>query len=235
MKSIHFFLALSVAAFSGCSTSRNSQSTDNGYYSTGGSNSGYVSTSNGSDYYNTAPSDQYVQMRASDPARWSYFDDYYDYAFAPVGYGTYDMAAYGYGFGAPWITFGFWNPYTYWNSYYAWNSFYNPYYGAVVINNPKSPVTGLYAPVGPYSAANFTSLRNNSHGISRTISPYSQPLRNSGFGSDRNRGFYNGTSNDYFRSGFGQSSRSVSPASSSFGMPSGGGMRSGGGMGRSGH
>jgi hypothetical protein len=222
MKCIHFLLAFSVIAFSGCSTSKNSQSGDS-YYSTGNSNGN-------SGYYKTATSDQYVQMRVQDPARWSYFDNYYDDAFAPMGYGSYyDMGAYGYGFGAPWLTFGYWNPYTYWNSYYAWNSFYNPYYGAVVIASPKSPVSGLSPQVSPYSASNFANLRNYGRGVGRTSgSLYSQPLRSTGYSSSRHEGFSNGPGYNSYRSSFGQSMRSTS-SPSSFGGSSGGGMRTGGG------
>lgn len=232
MKTLHFILGLSVVAFSSCSTTRNSETSDNGYYSTGSSRSGYSSSSSGnSDYYNTAPSDQYVQMRTQDPARWSYFDNYYDDAFAPVGYGSfYDMGAYGYGFGAPWITFGYWNPYTYWNSYYAWNSFYNPYYGSVVVANPKSPTTGLYSTGGPFSAYNYSNIKTNGRGFTRTASTYSQPLRNAAFSSDRTRALYNSPNYDS-RGSLGQPSRSYY-APSSFGT--GSGLRSSGGMGRSG-
>src|ERR1017187_4864819 len=141
--------------------------------------------------------------------------------------------SYGFGFGAPWLTFGYWNPYTYWNSYYAWNSLHNPYYGAVVIANPKYPTSGLSPQRSPYSVPDYANLRNFGRKVTRTSSsPYSQPLRNSGLSSTRySRGQFNGPGYESYRS-FGQPMRSYTP--SSFGGSSGGGIRTGGGMGRSG-
>jgi hypothetical protein len=236
MKSIHLLLACSVIAFSSCSTYKNTQTPDDIYYSSGNSSASTASSSTGnSDYYAAAPSDQYVQMKAQDQARWSYFDDYSDYPYTPTGFGSYyDMGAYGYGFGAPWLTFGYWSPNTFWNSYYAWNSFYNPYYGSVVVVNPKVPSSGLYTPLRPFSQASYTNGRN-AGGVARTsLSPYSQPSRFTGNNSNGSRRFYNAPGNDSYRPSLSQPVRSYSPSSFGGSGSGGGGMRSGGGIGRSG-
>src|ERR1700748_1503267 len=94
----HTFTLLTVATLvlgaASCSSSRNAQNTDDIYYSDGTKKAAAASGSNQGDYYSTAPSDHYVRMKATDPDRWSYFDDYnaYDsYYYSPA-------AAYGYGF-----------------------------------------------------------------------------------------------------------------------------------------
>jgi hypothetical protein len=86
MKQIYTLLTVVVVlGISSCSSSK--QATSSGdMYSTGPSKSSGSTTSG--DYYTATPNDQYIQMKASDPERWSYFDDYdaYDsyYAASPA-------------------------------------------------------------------------------------------------------------------------------------------------------
>lgn len=238
MKLIILCLFIAAIAFSGCSAYKSAQTPDDIYYSTGKSASAAASTTNNnSEYYSTAASDQYVRMRVSDPARWSYFDDYSAYGSSPVGYGGgfYDMGSYGYGFGSPWLTFGYWSPFTYWNSYYAWNSFYNPYYGNIVVVNPKLPSYSTYAHLRPFSAASYANGNYNGGSGTRisAFSPYTQPSRSTGTSSSSYRRFSNGSNynNNYYHPSS-QPVRSFSPSSFNGGSSGGGGMRGGGGVGR---
>jgi hypothetical protein len=239
MKSIHLVLASSILAFSACSTYKNSQTPDDIYYSTGTANGNSQASS--SDYYNTDPSDQYVRMKVQDPARWSYFDDYYNYAFDPIMYNPYYSNIYGYGLGSPWLTFGYWSPWTCWNSYYAWNSIYNPYYGNVVVANPKVPSNNLYSHLRPFNPGGYANSKMVGRGYAGTaFNPYSQPGRSAAVTTNGSRGAYNGNSyynsNQLYRSS-GTPVRSYTP--SSFGGNSsgfgggGGGIRTGGGGGMS--
>ncbi|HEV2355184.1 MAG TPA: hypothetical protein VGR89_13130, partial [Puia sp.] len=160
------FLALAVAVgLAGCSSSKSAQNGPD-FYSSG--------KSSGSDYVAASPNDQYIQMKADDYARWSYFDDYdaYDAYYAPAPmYG----GGFGYGLGMPYYGFGyspffspgfgmglgFGDPYLMWNSYFIWNSwynpyFYNPYYGGAVMVVGQSP-TAVYSTLRPFGT---TSYRN---------------------------------------------------------------------------
>jgi hypothetical protein len=156
MKRTHFLFVLIAIGLTSCSTSKNSQGSENGNYYGG------TSASNNGEYYST-PNDQYVHMLASNPARWSYFDDYnndYNGGFGPSCFSSFGNFMYGY---TPWsMGFGYWSPYSYWNSYYTWNTFYNPYYVGVVIVNPKSAATSPtpythVATFAPYSYSNNIS------------------------------------------------------------------------------
>jgi len=144
---------------SSCASSKKASETPDDVYYSPGARSAAVASGEQSEYYSTAPSDQYVRMKAHNYSRWSYFDDYnaYDsyYASPVIGVGGY----YGYGYGYPYYTsaWGFgpsygpglsiWDPYLSWNSYYMWNSWYNPYFynpyygGGAIIVNSKAPVT----------------------------------------------------------------------------------------------
>src|SRR5579859_1154857 len=193
MKRIYTLIAVAtvvVFGLSSCSSSRNAQTTDDVYYSSGsqrtaGSNYSSGGASQG-DYYSTAPSDNYVRMKAEDPARWSYFDDYgaYDSYYAPAGvsmsygygwgYPAYGMGyspfgfGYGMGFG---YGLGFCDPYMAWNSYFLWNSwynpyFYNPYYGGGGFVVGHSTPTAIYSNLRPF---NSVAYRNGlSHNVGRT-------------------------------------------------------------------
>jgi len=172
------FAVVLVLVMSSCSSSRNAQNTDDIYYSSGGKKVASKSSSNNDEYYSTAPSDNYIRMKAQDPERWSYFDDYsnYDSYYSPAssfgfsaGYG-YGYPAYGFGYGmgfGPSYGFGFWDPYFAWNSYYMWNCwynpyFYNPYYGGGVIVGHNVAATGVYSHLRPF---NSVAYRN---GLTRT-------------------------------------------------------------------
>jgi hypothetical protein len=159
MRPIFTLLAGAAILFCSCSASHKVQNSDDpGYSSPSGRSSSGASQS---DYYSTAPSDNYVRMKTTDQARWSTFDDNNDYDnyYAPTplgaspyygGYGGFGYSPYAYGFGygmgygfgmygfsAMSIGLGFWDPYFGWNSYFMWNCgynpyFYNPYYGGSV-------------------------------------------------------------------------------------------------------
>ncbi|GGA88009.1 DUF5320 domain-containing protein [Puia dinghuensis] len=161
-----------VIGATGCSSSRNAQTTDDVYYSSG-SKRPAAAAANNDEYYSTAPSDNYVRMKAQDPARWSYFDDYnaYDsYYYSPVtasmgfGYG-YPAYGFGYGLGYPYgmgfgYGLGFYDPYLCWNSYFLWNSwynpyFYNPYYGGGVFVVSHSTPTAIYSNLRPFNSVAY--------------------------------------------------------------------------------
>jgi hypothetical protein len=244
MKNIHFLL-VSLLALSSCSTYKNSQTPDDVYYSPGTQKEGYTSgNQSNSDYYST-PNDQYVHLRVQDPSRWSYFDDYntdYYGGYSAMGFSPYyGYNSYGFGL-SPWIGFGYYSPLSYWNSYYSWNSFYNPYYGAVVIVNPKIPSSGNYTRLGtfnPGSYSNRPALRGSNVNrpaatASNSFTPYnySQTIRSnySSNYSNNNRNLNSSNFSNRPITNSSQPTRSYTP-SSSFGGSSGGGFRGGGGGG----
>jgi hypothetical protein len=237
------FLLVTVIAFSSCSVYKNSQTPDDVYYSPGTEKEGYAAASNNNDEYYSTTNDQYVRMRVKDPDRWSYFDDYntdyyggYGMGYSP--YGSFGYSSFGYGI-SPWIGFGYWSPFSYWNSYYTWNSFYNPYYGGIVIVNPKIPSSNTYTRLRTFNPASYTNsssnYNRNSAGRSTrssSFSPYnySQTIRsnyNNTNSSNRSyRPVYNRPSGDY-----NQPTRSYTPSFNSGSSGGGGGVRSGGGGG----
>jgi hypothetical protein len=247
MKRIYIPIIFAAAALTSCSVYKNNQTPDDVYYSPGtpkeaaasNSSNNYSNYSNGSNEYYSTANDQYVQMKAQDPERWSYFDDYnYDYyspyssyAFNPYYSSTFGYGMYGlYGM-TPWIGFGYYSPFTYWNSYYTWNSIYNPYYGSVVVVNPKVPSSTAYTQLRTFNPSsysnNFYNRGNNlvkTAGTSTGYQPYSysQTIRNN----------YNTSNNlqsrSYFRT---PNSNFNSQPVRTFSAPSfggGGGIRAGG-------
>jgi len=182
------FAVVLVLVMSSCSSSRNTQNTDDIYYSSGGKKTTAAkSSSNNDEYYSTAPSDNYIRMKAQDPDRWSYFDDYgnYDSYYSPgsswglsAGYGFgYPSYGFGYGMGFGYgypmygyglsygLGLGFGNPYFGWNSYFLWNTcynpyFYNPYYGggAIVVKGNGSYANNMYTHLRAFDG---TSYRNS--------------------------------------------------------------------------
>jgi len=238
MKQIYIPLLCTAFIFSGCSTYKNSQTPDDVYYSPGQGKEAYSSNDNNSnsDYYST-PNDQYVHMRVQDPSRWSYFDDYnsdYYGGYSPLGYSPYYSGGFGYGYGyTPWIGFSYWSPFSFWNSYYSWNSFYNPYYGGIIVVNPKIASSTNYTRLGTFNPASYTNntySRSNVRTSNYTPYSYSQTIRRSYSNSNSSRPVFNRPNN----SNTSQPVRSYSPSSNS----SIGGSRSsvgggGGGGGRS--
>jgi len=230
-----FFAAI---AFSSCSVYKNNQTPDDVYYSPGASREEATVSSNStpnSDYYST-PNDQYVHMRVQNPDKWSYFDDYntdYYGAYAPMGYSPYYGSSFSIGFGyMPWVGFGYWGPMSYWNSYYSWNSFYNPYYGGIVVVNPKVVSSTAYTRTSTFNPASYSNTSYYNRKAVRTTSSssftpysYSQTIRsNYNNPSNYSRQMYNRpTTNNNFNT---QPNRTFSP---SFG--GGGGVRVGGGGG----
>jgi len=242
MKHLYTFTFLAVAAvlgLSSCSSSKSAQNSPD-MYSSGNSKG------SGSDYVAAAPNDQYVQMKAQDPDRWSYFDDYnaYDSYYAPT---PYYGAGYGMGYGGfspyygmgyspfygPSFGFGlgFGDPYMLWNNYFMWNSwynpyFYNPYYGAGAIYAGKSP-TSIYLNLRPFNTTNYTNGLAHAGVTSTSRNALYRPgmtsttAYNSHVSTGRGTNGYQ-PANTGFRN-YSQPSRSYSPS-----FNSGGGFRSGG-------
>jgi hypothetical protein len=234
MTKLYTFLAVAVVlGISSCSSSKKTtqtQSTDDMYYSTG------TGKGSGSDYVPASPNDQYVQMKAQDPDRWSYFDDYnaYDsYAYAAPAYGMgYGMGYYpSYGLGyspffGPSFGFGmgFGDPYLLWNNYFMWNSwynpyFYNPYYGGGALVVSHSP-TAIYSNLRPFNTTSYANglAHNNVAGTTSARNALYRPgmtsttayNRNLSSNKSLNTGYRPANSNS-FRS-FNQPTRSYSPS-----------------------
>ncbi|MDR3712553.1 MAG: hypothetical protein P4L51_07045 [Puia sp.] len=206
--------ATMIATCSCSSAYKAAQTPDDVYYSPSSKNTRTNSSSadDQPEYYSTNPSDQYVQMKVQDEARWSYFDDYnyYDsYYASPVG-GPYWGSAYGYygigsfiGLGSG---LGFYNPYSYWNGYYAWNCYYNPYFynpyygGGMIVTNPKySPYgTTAYTGLRTFSPGSYRPATSASSGGNRFYSPAA-----SRSGNNNNNTYFRGTNqvnnNTYYR------------------------------------
>ncbi len=96
-------------------------------------------------------------MRVRNRARWSMFDNYNYYdPFSPYAYNPYGSFGWsgiqpgfslglGYGYGSfynPW-SWGY-SPYNHFNNYWNWNNYYNPYYGNIIVVNPKNKSGRLY-------------------------------------------------------------------------------------------
>jgi hypothetical protein len=224
MKQICIFLAGSILLLSSCSSSRKAaQTPDDVYYSpasnkvaaSGGDQDEYYSRPQ-SDYYSTAPNDQYVRMKVQDPARWSYFDDYssYDSYYSPgissaYGYG-YSSYGYGLGFGfGPSFGLGFGDPYMCWNSYFMWNSWYNPYFynpyygGGVILVGSKYPSTGVYSHLRTFNGSSYrTGLATRTSGSNdrayrpRTATTYYTPGTRT---SNRGNQYSTGNNNSSYR------------------------------------
>jgi hypothetical protein len=241
MKQIYFLLATMVIAFTGCSVYKNAQTPDDVYYSPGSSAKPAAVNTSQDEYYNTGPSDQYVQMRVQNPARWSYFDDYNYGAYSPLGYGGYGSGlgygtglGYGMGFGYGYGSlggFGYYNPFSFWNSYYAWNNYYNPYYGSIVVVNPKSPSSSVYTGLRPFNPGSYSNSNYNRGGTNTRSSSYNPNSRSyrtvsSINGSGNSRRTYNVSNGNSS-----QTTRSYTPSSYSNSSSGGGGSRSSGGGG----
>jgi uncharacterized membrane protein YgcG len=235
MKLLAILLVSATIALSSCSSAyRTAQTPDDVYYSPG-KPAGYATSSNDNngEYYNANANDQYLMMKAQDPARWSAFDDYgYDGFYSPYnsfGYGAGYYSAF-----SPWITFGYWNPYySYMSSYYMWNSFYNPYYYGVVVVSPKYPsYYNAYTGLHPF---NVNAYRNGIYNNTNSGRFYTPTSAGNTF---NNRNSFNrpfsgqGTNNNNSNRSFSQPTRSYTP--SSFGGSGGGGSRGGGGFSRPG-
>jgi hypothetical protein len=252
MKRIHYFLAGSIILLSSCSAYKQAQTPDDVYYSPGAPAVPSVTQQNTptqtqSDYY-SIPNDQYVHLKAQDPERWSYFDNYntdYYAGYPSMAYSPYSSVAFGMSYGAygygvsPWIGFGYWSPFSYWNSYYTWNSFYNPYYAPVVIVNPKNASYNYAVRTSTFNPASYTNNnynRNNTraNGEAYVPSTYSQTIRSNYSNANINT-FRNYNTGQSQRPSLYRSSNTTQPTRSysapSFGGGSVGGGRSGGGGG----
>ncbi len=239
MTKIYTLLALAlVVGVSSCSSSRNAQNTDDLYYSNGNKK---AAAANQGDYYSTAPSDNYVRMKATDPDRWSYFDDYnaYDsYYYSPVAasYG-FGYPAYGFGYGMGYgmgfgygLGFGMGYGLGFYDPYFAWNCgynpyFYNPFYGGAVFvsHSLGGPVYSNLRPFNSLAYRNGVAAKSGTsagrfyrQGMSGT-SAYNSSLNGSGR-----------TTNTYYRNNNNNYGNSYRPASS---IGNGGGFRPSGGGG----
>ncbi len=140
-----------LVAFSSCTTAyRSGQTPDDVYYSPGREADAYVQVErqdyrSGSNYrpssryeddYYVHPNDRYLRMMVRNRYRWSAFDDYNMMSWNYNPYHSFNSYyAFGPSFGySPMNTWG----YSGFNSYWHWNNFYNPYYGGVVVVNPKN-------------------------------------------------------------------------------------------------
>jgi len=246
------FLAVGLI-LSSCSSSRKTaQTPDDVYYSPGSKtaaaaasdeDAGYYNPnsrtgSNNGEYYSTAPSDNYVRMKAQDEARWSYFDDYnaYDSYYSPAAISPYYSMGFGYGYpmyGGSYygLGLGFGDPYFAWNSYFMWNSWYNPYFynpyygGGAIIVKGASYNNNVYTHL---RAFNGTSYRNGlvtrvSSSNNRVYRPaptaYSRELQSRGSGNRISTGYSNGNNSYNNRSSYPSSNSSYStrPSSSNSG------------------
>lgn len=225
-------LALTVAAFSSCTSAyKTGQTPDDVYFSPVRQQDEYVQVEKKDDRYNSGSNDYYedrfLRMRMQDRYRWSALDDYYFYnSYAYNPYGNY------YSLNSPW------------NTHWAWNAYYNPYCGGIpyypgtiIIKNPK-----IYTP--PSRAVAFNP---NSYGVGSSSSTGSKGLSSSYNNSGYNNSNRNNTSNslgESFRKVFsggnsnsnnnnsGNSStpsRSYTPSSSNSSSSSSGSRSSGGG------
>jgi len=231
-----------IIGLSSCSSSKNAQNGPDMY------SSGKTS---GSDYVAASPNDQYVQMKAQNYDRWSYFDDYNasDAYYAPA---PYYGAGMGYGFGAPYYGFGYspfygsgfgvglgyGDPFMGWNNYYIWNSwynpyFYNPYYGGGIVYVGKSG-TSAYNNLRPFNTTSYKSglahygVTSNSHNVVYRPGMASTTAYNSRVTTTRSPGGYRpaNTNSGSFRTNSAPA-RSFSPS-----VGGGGGFRGGGFGGR---
>ena len=78
MKRLYIFAIamLVLGCLNSCSPYKNGTTPDDVYYAPGKpAGQGTATQNTNSDYYST-PNENYVKMKAEDPARWSYFDDY---------------------------------------------------------------------------------------------------------------------------------------------------------------
>lgn len=182
MKSPILLLAVTIAAFSSCTTAyKSGQTPDDVYYSPARPQEEYVRVEKnddryyqgrGQDYYE----DRFLRMRLTNRYRWSALDDYYFH-------NTYAYNAYGY----------YNNWYSPWNSYWAWNSFYNPYNpycgglpyyyypGGVITKNPTAYTPPSRAAVfNPNSYLNAGSQRSTtgSRGIMNSYNNNNGPRYN---------------------------------------------------------
>jgi hypothetical protein len=242
MRQLYALLVVAaLIGMSSCSSSRNTQSSDDPSYSSGKS----APASNQGQYYST-PNDNYVSMKATDP-RFATFDDYdsYDSYYAPTSYaaapGIYPSVGVGYGMGYPFypsygmgfsygLGFGYGDPF-FMDNYFLWNSwynpyFYNPYYGGGLLLVKSVPATGFYGNLRPFNSVAYNTAmgRNTTTGSLYRPGMTSTSAYNKGLAGSSNANSYR-SANGYRSPSY--QSRSYSP---SFGG-SGGGFRSGGGFG----
>ena len=228
-------LALSVAAFSSCSSVyKSGQTPDDVYYSPAriqvqakGSDNDYVDVrqqkagtnyQSYEQYQDNYRDDRFLRMSVGNPAYMSSYNSYSGFDWRSNSY--YD--GYNYGFSSPW------------NNYFAWNSFYNPYampylgfgfggyygggygygsgyYGGGYHSTGAVVYSNYRAPISRPVTFNVNSYSNGTRSAARSYSPNSsyynnsQRYNNGNSNSNGNRSYYNSSNNN---------ARSYSPANS---------------------
>ena len=199
-----YFLALSVAAISSCSTTyKSGQTPDDVYYSpTRPAEEITVREKDKEPVIRRTYTDRDIVMSVHDP-RWRYFDDDYNYRYDPYHYG------YNYGY--------YYNPYYYYSPVYiSGANFTNPKnatprmtnlgsynYSNMVVVNPKSGSTSLIR-----SSRQYNNNNNSDNFIRRIITPTyrSQPDNNYSRPADNNTRTYSPSTNNSAGSSSGSSS-----------------------------
>lgn len=224
MNSKILLLALTVAAFSSCTTSyKTGQTPDDVYYSPARPQDEFVKKekkddrqyrNNDDEYYD----DNYLRMKVRNRYRWSDFDDPY-YNSRRYNSSSYNCSC----FGNPWT------PSTYWNNHY------NPYYQSYVIVNPQTTIkysgprtfnlnsyNSTVLTSGNYSNPKIRTSNTNNNSYSNNT--YTAP-RNSNSNSSNSgnilRGIFGGNNNSSSSSTNNNSSTSGSSTNSSSGSSSG--------------
>ena len=255
MKRIHFLLASSILVFSGCSTYKQAQTPDDVYYSPGAVIELAVTdeyTPNQREYY-SVPNDNYVQVESFGSRNGLIsiiMGQIIMAAYSPMAYGPYGPLWNGMVFLDMELWFRIWHDtldrfrllesHAFWNSYYTWNRFYNPYYGGMIVTNPKVGNVGTVTRLSTFSPSSYTNYAANRGNVkpssANTPYEYSQTIRRS-YNANSYNSYGNNTRQNYFRPSVNSNntlsnqSRSYSPRVSSFGSGGGGGMSRGGGGG----
>ena len=180
MKSKILLLALTVAAFSSCTTAyKTCQTPDDVYFSPARAQEEYVRAEKEDDrryrsdeYYD----DRYLRMKVSSRYRWNDLNDWYSYERYGSGYN------YSYG--------------SYYNPYNSWNYYYNPYCHGTVISSYKNTVAytrprtyNLNAYNGNTTGnSNFNMKTGNSSSRYNSNGTYTAPRNSSSTRSNDNTG-----------------------------------------------
>ena len=215
MKSPILLLALSVAAFSSCTTAyKSGQTPDDVYYSAAKPQDEYVQTEKEEDkqytYNDQYYDDRFLRMKVRNRTRWSELNDWY----------YYDKYSYvsNYYFGS------------YNNPYNSWNFYYNPYccchnsFTFIYSKIPAAPpVIKRNFSIAGYTQTTYNNTNNTTSTNKTPVRTNTKPAYNNSNGlSDKIKSIF---SNDNSGNG---STRTYTPSSSS---TSGGNNNSGGNSG----
>lgn len=167
MQSKILLIALSVAAFSSCSTAyKSGQTPDDVYYSPPRSvESDYRNENDSRNQASYRPATDYEITMAIRDARWRNFNNDYDYSYSPYYYATCNAYNYGY----------YYNPY-----YYPWAIYTGKISGRQAINTTPRMVN-----LNAYNGYNSRVALNKTNGLS-SFSNSSSGYNNSNRSSSRN-------------------------------------------------